>query len=90
MSPEEMEEWAALMDNERLEKERQPGCCAKLSHFFCKQKHTSHLETYLELKKSEGREGDYSVIDNESILKKYGIVIPDDLPEVPSLAEGAS
>ena len=90
MSPEEMEEWSALLDNERLEKERQAGCCAKLSHFFCKQKHTSHLETYLELKKSEGREGDYSVIDNESILKKYGIVIPDDLPEVPTLAEGAS
>ena len=36
MSPEEMEEQAALRDNDRLEKSRQSGCCAKLSYFFCK------------------------------------------------------
>lgn len=77
MTPEEMEEHSALVTDELLEKERAPNCFSKLAYFFCRQSYPSHLETYLELKQSLGREADYSVIDNESILKKYGIVIPD-------------
>ena len=65
-----------MLADEKLERGRQPGCCAKMAYFFCRQAHKSHLETYLELKKSQGQEADYSVIDNESILKQYGIEIP--------------
>ena len=43
----------------------------------------------MELKKSQGREADYSVIDNESILKKYGIIIPD-LPSIDNSLDAAA
>ena len=89
MTPEEMEEHSSMQADEKLEKARSPNCCSKLAYFFCKQNIPSHLQTYLELKESEGRQADYSVIDNESVLKNYGIVIPE-LPEAVNTAEEES
>ena len=76
MNPDELEELSSLQLDERLDKERAPSLCAKLSYFFCKQTIPSNLETYLQIKEKHGAEGDYSCIDNESILANYGIVIP--------------
>ena len=36
MTPEEMEELSALVEDEKLEKERAPSCCSKLTYFFCR------------------------------------------------------
>lgn len=77
MSPEQLEELGKLRDDDALEQNRRVSCCSKLRYFFCAQSQPSHLETYLQLKQTSGIDGDYSVIGNESILKKYGIEIPD-------------
>ena len=34
------------------------------------------MQTYLDIKNASGRDGDYSIIDNETILASYGIEIP--------------
>ena len=39
------------------------------------------MQTYLHIKNQQGRDGDYSVIDNESILASYGIKIPEREPQ---------
>ena len=46
-------------------------------YFFFTQEQPSSLETYLKIKKETGADGDYSCIDNETILRNYGVVIPD-------------
>jgi len=40
------------------------------------------LETYLQLKNDDGALADYSQIDNEAILRKYGIEIPENAFEI--------
>ena len=80
MTAEELEEFQRLVSDENLAKERTAGCYEKLKYFFFKQTYKSHLQTYLELKAQNGQDADYSVIDNESILLSYGLVIPD-LPQ---------
>ena len=69
------------MSDDKLSEERTPGCFSKLNYFFFKQEHKSHIATYLELKGKYGEEGDYTAIENESILRDYGIKISE-LPPV--------
>lgn len=35
------------------------------------------METYLSIKKESGRDGDFSGIDNETVLASYGITLPE-------------
>ena len=77
MTPDELEDYSKLISDEEIQKERTPGCCQKLTYFFFHQKYKSHLETYLELKAENGESADYSVLENESILKNYGIILPE-------------
>jgi len=46
-------------------------------HFFFELNEKSSLETYLQIKEAGGATADYSAVDNETILRNYGVVIPD-------------
>ncbi len=79
MSPDELEDLAKLREDIQLAAERKQNFCSKMYYFFCEQVQPSNLETYLSIKKESGADGDYSSIDNETILRNYGIVIPDNI-----------
>ena len=87
MTPDELEQHSRLMMDFSLEHERQPSFCSKISYFFFKQEIPSHLETYLNIKKEHGADGDYSCIDNEAILLQYGIIFPERLDNPVSRGE---
>ena len=76
MTPDELEELSKIESDIRLSKERRLGLCSKLNYFFFEQVYPSNLDMYLQLKKSGGAHSDYSAIDNESVLRGYGIEIP--------------
>jgi len=77
MTPEEMEALQKLNQDIELANERKLGLCRKMYHFFFEREEKSSLETYLQIKEEGGATADYSAVDNETILRNYGVVIPD-------------
>lgn len=76
MTPDELDELSRLEADCKLAEERRPSFCTKFKYFFFKQEYPSHLATYLQLKKQHGGLDHFACIDNESILRNYGIEVP--------------
>ena len=68
--------------------ERRPSSWEKFKYVLFTQQTESYLEKYLRLQENQGQIN-YAEIDNEAILRNYGIILPEVMPS-PQVRENSN